>query len=139
MKAARKDMKRGRKGEEAGLVWLGNFTFLLTEPFYRTQFWPLAKPEGGRQEEKIEGVRLEIISNHGNEEYTCLYRVGVYGERVEEFENDEPWMGWLHAIQVKLGEAMALVADTLEDVIDDYDMTKEGNVQGEGEREEGGG
>eukprot|EP00624_Nannochloropsis_granulata_P006550 evm.model.NODE_4934_length_6975_cov_57.108101.1 len=120
MKATRKGMKMGRRGKNAGLVWLGNFTFLIEEPFYRTQFWPLIKPEGGREGEKIEGVRLEIVSNHGNEEYTCLYRVGVYGERVEEYENDEPWMGWLHAIKGKLGEFMALGADRLESLVDEY-------------------
>jgi len=33
----------------------------------------------GERCELLEGVRLEILSNHGHPQYTCLYNMGVFG------------------------------------------------------------
>jgi len=30
----------------------------------------------------IQSVRVEVMSNHGNEHFTCLYRVRVFGEPI---------------------------------------------------------
>jgi len=44
----------------------------------------------------VQYVRLEVTSNHGNEEYTCIYRFRVHGvhlSQVQEDASDNPVVG----------------------------------------------
>jgi hypothetical protein len=34
---------------------------------------------GSRAEAAVTAVRLEVLTNHGDPDYTCVYGVGVHG------------------------------------------------------------
>uniref|UniRef100_A0A7S1XUJ1 SUN domain-containing protein n=2 Tax=Phaeomonas parva TaxID=124430 RepID=A0A7S1XUJ1_9STRA len=68
---------------------LGEFDYLVSEDdaVPAVQYFKLDNPNA----EAFERVRVEVLSNHGSAEYTCLYRVRVHGTPgdVQEEEEDD--------------------------------------------------
>lgn len=77
-------------GDAAGLlrrrrVLLGSFAYDATGPRTQTFLLPHAQAQahaegaGAGQGEVFSHVTLEVASNHGNRDFTCLYRLRVHG------------------------------------------------------------
>ncbi|KAL7692717.1 putative SUN domain-containing protein [Plasmopara halstedii] len=62
--------------ETVDLISFGNFSYASKGP--ASQSFRLTSPLSQRS--PIDGITLEILSNHGNAEYTCLYRFRVHGQ-----------------------------------------------------------
>ncbi|EQC33116.1 hypothetical protein SDRG_09104 [Saprolegnia diclina VS20] len=58
-------------------VDLGTFEFAAGGP--STQEFALS---GLAARTPVDGVTLHILSNHGHDKYTCLYRIGVFGQKL---------------------------------------------------------
>ena len=61
-------------GQEESPVELGAFSYDIDSP--PTQVFPIEQAPNFA----VSRVRLEVRSNHGNEDYTCLYRFKAHGE-----------------------------------------------------------
>ncbi|KAG6613580.1 SUN domain-containing protein 2 [Phytophthora cinnamomi] len=62
--------------ETVELIPFGNFSYASTGS--ASQTFKLTSPLSQRS--AIDGITLEVLSNHGNPEYTCLYRFRVHGQ-----------------------------------------------------------
>ncbi|CAI5703503.1 unnamed protein product [Peronospora effusa] len=64
--------------ETVDFIPLGNFSYASNGPASQTfKLTPLQS-----QHSAIDGITLEVLSNHGHPEYTCLYRFRVHGQPV---------------------------------------------------------
>ncbi|RLO00345.1 hypothetical protein DYB28_015444, partial [Aphanomyces astaci] len=61
-------------GTDVRHVDLGSFT-------YHENHGPLQRFPLNHHAEIVHGVTLRVLSNHGNDKYTCLYRFSVHGAR----------------------------------------------------------
>jgi hypothetical protein len=68
----------GSQSAEAPLL-VGTYDLSRADP---VQVFELAAPSDGA----MQFVRLVVASNHGNGEYTCLYRLRVHGHELDEAE-----------------------------------------------------
>ncbi|KAH7476942.1 hypothetical protein PRIC2_000815 [Phytophthora ramorum] len=64
--------------ETVELIPFGNFSYAGNGP--ASQTFKLTSPLSQRS--AIDGITLEVLSNHGHPEYTCLYRFRVHGQPV---------------------------------------------------------
>ncbi|KAG2788853.1 hypothetical protein PC129_g3998 [Phytophthora cactorum] len=62
--------------ETVEFIPFGNFSYASNGP--ASQTFKLTSPLSQRS--AIDGITLEVLSNHGNPEYTCLYRFRVHGQ-----------------------------------------------------------
>jgi hypothetical protein len=141
------------RGGARGWEWLGNFTFTVAVPFQTTQIFPIEARKVGEEEgeegvggeRSFEGVRLEVLSNQGHPDYTCLYRVGVYGEGVEGGREEGRVAGRLRRVLTEwfeMGKDMIMdvkewVDGVFEEARERERWAAEGEEDGEGEEEEG--
>ncbi|CAI5747457.1 unnamed protein product [Peronospora destructor] len=64
--------------ETVDFIPFGNFSYASNGPASQTfKLTPLQS-----QHSAIDGITLEVLSNHGHPEYTCLYRFRVHGQPV---------------------------------------------------------
>ncbi|XP_067173435.1 SUN domain-containing protein 3-like [Apteryx mantelli] len=71
------------ENEEQGL-FLGEFTYMAAEHAFET--FQLKN----ERSDSIQYVKLEVLSNWGHPEYTCVYRLRVHGDAVPT-EEDSAW------------------------------------------------
>ncbi|KAI9922779.1 hypothetical protein PsorP6_002435 [Peronosclerospora sorghi] len=57
-------------------IFFGNFSYTRNGP--ASQTFKLISP----QNSAVDGIALEVLTNHGHSEYTCLYRFRVHGQPV---------------------------------------------------------
>ncbi|KAF4041969.1 Sad1 / UNC-like C-terminal [Phytophthora infestans] len=62
--------------ETVELISFGNFSYASNGPASQT----FKLTSSLSQRSAIDGITLEVLSNHGNPEYTCLYRFRVHGQ-----------------------------------------------------------
>ncbi|ETP47644.1 hypothetical protein F442_06428 [Phytophthora nicotianae P10297] len=62
--------------ETVEFIPFGNFSYASNGP--ASQTFKLTSPLSQRS--AIDGITLDVLSNHGNPEYTCLYRFRVHGQ-----------------------------------------------------------
>ena len=67
-----------RSEHDENPVLLGNYQY-DADNGPSLQFFPVDAILGGQQPFKL--VELEIVSNHGHPDYTCLYRFRVHGKK----------------------------------------------------------
>ena len=67
-------------GELAGSV-LGQFEY--ERDGTQVQQWPVGRKGQGDSGRGYQHVRLDVLNNYGNSNYTCIYRVRVHGEPVK--------------------------------------------------------
>ena len=72
---APKEMRLLKLESEGGLEELATFTYNIQST--PVQVFPMKATSG-----KVSKVRLQIESNWGSEDYTCLYRFKAYGQQL---------------------------------------------------------
>ena len=71
--------RREQPGERSGQVLLGELDYVVSEAAEPVQTFHVR----GVSHQKNEEVAFQVTSNHGKEDYTCLYRVRVHSSELD--------------------------------------------------------
>ena len=85
------------------MVRLGTFPYVL-DAARPIQIFRVEQNEGYEEGGVYEGVRLEILSNHGHPNYTCIYRVSVHGAGRGPLQTARKWYDSQRYLPMPLSE-----------------------------------
>ena len=81
---AKRQVRGGEEQSESGEAQVGSVLgeFEYERDGRQVQHWSVGSAGGGKSGRGYQFVRLDVLSNYGNSNYTCIYRVRVHGEPI---------------------------------------------------------
>ena len=74
-----------RDADDAAAVTLGKFRYEADDqaPSYRTNVQTFEVAPSAANSRPVNLVRLRVLSNYGHDDFTCIYRFRVHGDKAE--------------------------------------------------------